>query len=96
MAVLMAIEFEATKDQYDEVSKKLDVDANPPDGLMVHTAEDLGGGKMRVVDVWESAGQLDAFTNGPLMEAMTEVMGEQDPESGTPPEIRELHNVVKP
>jgi len=96
MAVLMAIEFEATKDQYDEVDKKLDVEANPPDGLIVHTAEDLGDGKMRVVDVWDSAEQLDAFTNGPLMEAMTEVMGEPDPDSANPPEVRELHNVVKP
>jgi hypothetical protein len=96
MAVLMTIEFEATKDQYDEVDKKLDVENNPPDGLLIHTAEDLGGGKMRVVDVWESADRLEAFTTGPLMEAMTEVMGPQDPESGTPPEIRELHNVARP
>ncbi|MGH2957343.1 MAG: hypothetical protein ACRDL6_10150 [Solirubrobacterales bacterium] len=92
----MTIEFEATKDQYDEVDKKLDVDSDPPDGLLIHTAEDLGGGRMRVVDVWESADELEAFTNGPLMAAMAEVMGEQDPGSGTPPEIRELHNVAKP
>jgi quinol monooxygenase YgiN len=96
MAVLMTIEFEASKDQYDEVNQKLDVESNPPDGLLIHAAEDVGGGKMRVVDVWESAGQLEAFTNGPLMAAMTEVMGEQDPDSANPPEVRELHNVVKP
>jgi hypothetical protein len=95
MAVLMTIEFEATPDQYDEVDKKLDIDNNPVEGLIVHTAEDIGGGKMRVVDVWESADKLEAFTNGPLMEAMTEVMGPQDPGSGNPPEVRELHKVVK-
>jgi len=95
MAVLMTIEFDATKEQYDEVNKQLEVENNPPDGLVVHTAEDVGGGKMRVVDVWESTGQMEAFTNGRLMEAMSEVMGPLDPDSGNPPEVRELHNVIK-
>jgi hypothetical protein len=96
MAVLMAIEFDATKDQYDEVGVKLDLENTPIDGLLIHTAEDVGGGKMRVVDVWESAEQMESFTNGRLMEAMTAVMGELDPDSGNPPEVRELHNVIKP
>jgi len=96
MAVLMTIEFDSTSEQYDEVNEKLDVDSNPPDGLLIHTAEDAGGGRIRVVDVWESEEKLNAFTNGPLMEAMSAVLGEPDPDSGSPPEIRELHNVVRP
>jgi len=95
MAVLMTIEFEATPDQYDEVDKRLDLANNPAEGLIVHTAEDVGGGKIRVVDVWDNAQALEAFTTGRLMEAMADVMGPLDPDGSNPPEVRELHNVIK-
>lgn len=96
MAILMIQEFEGTADRYDEINSKMGTTDDPPEGLLVHTAQEAGGGKMRVVDVWESQDALDKFTNDRLMPAMTEVLGEPDPESATPPEIRELYNVIKP
>jgi hypothetical protein len=95
MAVLMIQEFDGTTDQYDEIDAKLDHQSNPIEGLIIHTAMDLGGGKMRVVDVWESQEALDTFTNDRLMPVMTEVLGPMDPDSGSPPEVREIHNVIQ-
>lgn len=95
MAILMIQEFEGTTKQYDEVNSKMNTAGDPPDGLLAHTAETLGD-KMRVVDVWESQEALEKFTNDRLMPAMSEVLGPLDPDSGTPPEIRELYNVIRP
>ena len=87
MAVLISMEFPATADQYDQVNAKIGED--PPDGLLVHTATEMGG-SMRIVDVWESAEKFEAFgeTLGPAVES---VMGEGGP--GPQPEIQELHNL---
>ena len=40
MAVLISMEFPATTDQYDQVNEALG--AEPPDGLVVHTATEHG------------------------------------------------------
>ena len=87
MAVLISMEFPATSDQYDQVNEA--IGEEPPDGLMVHTATDMGG-TMRIVDVWESADQFAAFGEklGPAVES---VLGAGGP--GAEPDIRELHNL---
>jgi hypothetical protein len=94
MAVRVTQEFEATTDEYDQVTEKLDPDNNRPDGMIIHTAATAGDGKMRVVDVWESQGAFESFAQERLGPAVTEVVGEDNP----PPDIQieELHNVVKP
>jgi hypothetical protein len=94
MAVIVTQEFEATSDQYDDVNGKIDPENNPPDGLIVHTAADAGGGKMRIVDVWESQGAFESFGQEKVGPAVAEVLGADAP----PPDIKieELHNVVKP
>ena len=97
MAVTMISQFQATTDQYDEVERRLDLDNNKPDGLLIHTAADIGDGMLRVVDVWESAEQFNAFNEGTLMPIVVEVMGEPPAETEpAPPEITELHNVYQP
>ena len=40
MAVRVTIEFPATSEQYDQVNDA--IGADPPDGLIVHSAVDLG------------------------------------------------------
>ncbi len=87
MAVRIALELEATADQYDEVNGKIGED--PPDGLIVHSAVDKGD-TMKIVDVWESAEKFGAFAQGKLGPAFAEVMGESG--SAPTPEIEELHN----
>ncbi len=95
MAILMSMEFPATTEQYDQINKTLDVENNLPDGLIVHSVEDLGG-SMRAVDVWESADAYQKFADERLGPAIAEVMGGDAAEGGGPgPEIRELHNVIK-
>ena len=97
MAITMRMEFPATTEQYDEVERRLDLENNPPDGLIIHTAAAVGEGMMRVVDVWESAEHFNAFNEERLMALASEVMGDPPVDTEpTPPEITELHNVHRP
>jgi hypothetical protein len=78
---------------YDAINERLEVGANPPDGLLVHTAGFFGQG-FRVFDVWESEEQFQRFRDERLMPAALEVAGADAP----PPEttIYELHSLFKP
>jgi hypothetical protein len=62
----MTIEF------LDEVTRQLGVLSDPPEGLIVHThfAE---GGRIRIIDVWDSAQAFDTFRDGRLMPTMEKV-----------------------
>jgi hypothetical protein len=91
MAIRMTQEFPSTTDQYDQVNEKLDVENNWPDGLIVHSASDAGGGNMKVVDVWESVEKFNAFNEGKLMAAIGEVFGPDMQAPPEPPLIEELH-----
>ena len=93
MAVLMTTEFEATAEQYDAVDKALDGSNNPPDGLIAHSAQDLGG-KLRVVDVWESAEAFGAFAENKLGPTIAETLGDDGPPAPEP-EFTELHNAYQ-
>ena len=75
MAVGVLQEFEATRDQYDAVNEKLDPMSNPPQGLILHAASDIGGGKFRVYDVWESEDAWNKFRDERLGPAVAEVAG---------------------
>ena len=90
MAVLVTMEFEGTPDQYDAVNAALDVSNNPPDGFISHTAQDVGG-KLRIVDVWESAEAFGAFAQSKLGPTIAETLGDEAPPSPQP-EFTELHN----
>jgi hypothetical protein len=93
MAVSVVIEFEGTPEEYDQVNEKMDAVANPPDGLIVHTGADIGNGKMRVIDVWESADAYGKFAESQLGPAIVEVVGPDAPQVA--PEITELRQVIK-
>ena len=88
MAVMVTIEFPASSEDYDRVNDSL---GDSPDGLIVHTAADLGG-KMRVVDMWESPEKFAAFAEGRLGPKVAEVLGDGAPEPGQP-EFQELYNL---
>ncbi|CAN5437633.1 hypothetical protein BH20ACT15_BH20ACT15_14720 [soil metagenome] len=92
MAVLVILEIEASSDDYDKANAKIDAASNPPDGLVVHTAEETGG-KMRIVDVWESAGQFESFSQERVGPAVAEALGDDAPSPSV--EIRELHNMER-
>jgi hypothetical protein len=90
MAVGVLQEFEGTTDQYDAVNAKLDMENNPAPGMIVHTASDIGGGKMRVYDVWESADAFEKFAEERLGPAIAEAV--DDPSPPTVREVNELHD----
>jgi len=97
MAVMVTQEFPASVEQYDHVNEKLDVESNPPEGLILHAGADIGGGKMKVVDIWESADAWQSFLDNRLGPAVVEVMGPPPEGAEQPPtEIHELHDLVKP
>ena len=88
MAVLITIEFEASVGDYDKVNEKLG--DKLPDGLIVHTGIDLGG-KMKVVDVWDSPESFAKFGEERLGPAVAEVVGD-GPTPGEP-KIEEIHDL---
>jgi hypothetical protein len=85
-------EFEGTLDQYDRVDEKLDRQTNPVEGLIAHGAADIGGGKIRVVDFWQSHDQYENFVQGRLGPAIAEALGDEASEPRI--EIHELHDVI--
>jgi hypothetical protein len=91
MAVVVIQEFEATPELYDQVNEKLG-DAMP-EGAILHSAADLGGGRMKVVDVWESAENFQNFVQNQLIPAIAEVdpNAPQAPE----PEILDVYDLQK-
>ena len=91
MAVVMVQEFEATPEEHDQVTAKLG--DGTPDGAILHAACDLGGGKMRAVDVWESAEHYQSFVQDKLIPAIAEV--NPDAPQAQEPEIREIYDLQK-
>lgn len=67
MATCLIIEVDASLDQYDQV--RAGVGAPLGDGQISHVAGESGG-KVRVVDVWESRDDFDRFLQGELGEQM--------------------------
>jgi hypothetical protein len=91
MAVVVIQEFEATVELYDQVNEKLGGDI--PEGGIVHTGIDLGNGKMKIVDVWESAEHFQKFVQEKLIPAIAEV--DPDAPQAPEPEIYEVHDLQK-
>ena len=92
MAVLMTTEFEASAEQYDKVQNALDIPNNPPDGWIAHSAQDVGG-KIKVVDIWESPEAFGAFAESKLGPTIAETLGDDAPPPPVP-EFTELHNAL--
>jgi hypothetical protein len=91
MAVLMEMEIETTPENYDAIENALDGRGNPPDGLIIHTAQDLGNGRMRIVDVWESPEAFGAFAETRLGPTIGQTLGDDAPPAPEP-QFKELHN----
>ena len=82
----------------DDVSKEMDVDNNPPDGLIVHTHSEVDG-RVQVVDVWESAEAHQKFEVdrlGPAMGKVANARGLDMSQFGEPKmTMNEVHMVVR-
>jgi hypothetical protein len=75
--------------QYDESVRRLEGAGDwPPDGLEYHVCFGPAG-KLRVSEIWDSRGQLDAFG-----ERLMPVLAEVGIEPGEP-ELMEVHNILR-
>ena len=99
MAIAMVQEFPVDPDDrsttnYDSIKEGLNVDVDPPHGLIVHTAGFTGTGLFRIFDVWESEADWQRFNQERLMPFVQPMI-----ESGEAPPTTEytyeLHDVVK-
>jgi hypothetical protein len=61
----------------------------PPDGLELHVAFSAGG-SFRVSEIWDSMEQFETFG-----ERLMPILAENGVELAGPPEIVEIHNIVK-
>jgi len=83
--------------EYDSINPRLNLDSDPPDGLILHCSGELDG-RFQVFDIWETREHHDRFRDGRLRDAMIAVMGEETYQ-GLPEAERvqtEIHNHVIP
>ena len=95
MAVGLLIENPGlTTERYDAVNEQMDIEGNPPAGLIFHCAWAVDGG-LSIFDVWESKDAYDRFAQERLGPAIEAISG--GPPQGEPPSetVYELHDYVK-
>src|SRR4051794_35017029 len=84
MSIAVISEFPgATLEQYEAAGSAMDVQANPPAGILFHAAG-VGEGVLRLIEVWESQEALDAFVRDRQAAALRQV-GAPEPRISTWP-----------
>ena len=79
-----------TAEKYDKTLPLIEESgAFPPDGLEYHVAFNTGG-SFRVSEIWDSKEQFEAFGQR-LMPILTDA----GVELAGPPEVLEIHNIIK-
>ena len=94
MAVGLRLKFAGgTQEQYQAVHGHMNVQNDPPEGLIFHSAGPIDEG-WGVIDFWESRDHFDRFAQSRLMPAVQE-LGERAMQS--PPDIKqfEVFNILK-
>lgn len=94
MAIGLRIKFAGgTQEQYEAVNAQMNVEADPPDGLIFHSAGPIDDG-WGIIDFWESREQFDNFIGERLSQAIQELGDRAMP---GPPDIKEfpVHNLLK-
>jgi hypothetical protein len=76
--------------KYDEVLPIIEASGQfPPDGLDYHVAFSSGG-TFRVSEIWDSQEKVEAFG-----ERLMPILAEHGVELAGPPEVFEVHNVIR-
>jgi hypothetical protein len=92
MAVMMTMEWPGVSAaQYDELKRITNFENEWPDGGMFHVAA-LDGDVLRVVDVWQSAEQFQAFVDSRLTPTVQQLGITTQPSVSVLP----AHNVFNP
>ena len=97
MPVLMSIDLPVSPDFLEAVSEEMDVRNDPPDGLIAHVFTEVAAG-CHVVDIWESAEQIQRFRDNRLMPAFAKVAAAQNvsmPQDIPEPTITPARDLVR-
>lgn len=79
-----------TAEQYDAAMPRIEASGEfPPDGLDYHVAF-ISGGSFRVSEIWDSMAQFEAFAP-----RLMPILAESGIELAGPPEIVEIHNIIR-
>jgi hypothetical protein len=98
MPILYVEEFDIGDDRstshYDAIFARLEIEADPPKGLVVHTAG-FTGDQFRIVDVWETEEDKANFYEGRVMPIVMQIMSEAETQT-EPPRMYsyELHDLA--
>jgi hypothetical protein len=92
MAIAVLLEFDGSKEQYDQVVQKMNLGGKSDPGNLFHVAGKSPNGKWRVVDVWKSQAEFDKFSSEKIM-PITKSVGIPPP---TLMETWEVHNTLTP
>jgi hypothetical protein len=95
MAIGIRLKFSGgTQENYDAAHTVMDMEANPPEGLIVHSAGPVEGG-WGVIDFWESRDAFDRFVGERLMPRLQGLGARGFP---NPPDVKEfpVHNLETP
>ncbi len=95
MAIVLVRDFSGiTPDLLKKLTDEANSRADPPAGLIVHTASQVGD-KIRVIDVWESRAAFENFQDR-LAAAMTRVAQREGLRLDPPPaELLEVFDLVR-
>jgi hypothetical protein len=79
-----------TSEDYDGTMPRVEASGEfPPDGLDYHVAFSSGG-NFRVSEIWDSQEQFEAFG-----QRLMPILAESGIELAGPPEVIEVHNIIK-
>jgi hypothetical protein len=95
MAVGIRLKFDGgTQENYDAAHAVMEIDTDPPAGMIVHSAGPIEGG-WGVVDFWDSRDAFDTFVGQRLMPRL---QGLGDRGFPNPPDVKqfEVHNLEMP
>jgi hypothetical protein len=91
VAIARIVDTGISTDEYDQMRERLGMDETPPPGGVFHVATVNDSGKVRIVEVWDSREEAEAWTE--KVTAMRAELGI----GGGPPAIEYLkvHRVVQ-
>jgi hypothetical protein len=99
MPIAYVQEFDAGDDRsttnYDSVKERLNVEADPPEGMIVHTAGFTAEGVFRIFDVWESEEHFGRFRDERLMPIVQEILSSSPDAAPAREYTYKLHDVVR-
>ena len=98
MVVLVEGEFEGlSREDAEALTNDMGARENPPAGLIAHVVTEAANG-VHVVDIWESAADLQRFNQEQLMPSVKKVSQErgiQLPDPFPEPKITEAYDLVR-